>query len=1060
MKRANITSFVGTLVLAGMAGLCLADDTDIYMSPTRVSPPGSEPLVMFSLDYRPNLASTACNGTECDTLIAEGWLPSTGPYTFFDVLRASLKKVMDPLSGVRVGLMINHNNDNNCAGPQLVKRCSNGGYMAMGFELFEAGDANGAKARFHRILASIPLPQGSQSHSYQGKELFFEFFRYLTGQGVYNAHNGWTDFSTNSTRNLDDPLDHALADEHDWDATIESGANYVSPLTGAGVCTQIFTVNPLFLVANQESDSDGAIDDPIGSGGFGVAAPSQFAGVLRYLNDADLANGSYGTAPNIEGRQNVTSYFLVDPTKINSTTIGYARAGGTGAPLELSSNPDDLVAAFEEVFRQILSVSTTFVAASIPVNAFNRAEIVDNVYIALFQVDVDGKPSWPGNVKKLKLTLVDGSPVLVDSVNPLTSAIASDGRIANSALTYWTLGGSLPPPNTAIGEQYGRDGRSVRRGGAGQRVPGMVSGSPGLTNGGGGRNLFYDSGTTLAALNANTSIASALQTALGAANPAEALQLLTFARGLDLDDLDGDLNVTEARDWIFADPLHSRPLPINYGARGGYSTTNPAIYIAVASNDGFMHFIRNTDTGGSESGQEAWAFMPQSVMGKVKTLRTNAPGVRHPYAVDGAPVSYIEDTNNNGTIESGEHVYLYFGLRRGGKEYYALDVSDPDNPQLLWKITKTGNFAELGLTFSEPRVARVDIGSGPQPVLIFAGGYDTNKDTRGGVVGTNDSEGTAIYVVDARTGALIWKAVGAGTASSRVFVHAGLVDSIPSSVAIADTDGNLLLDRIVVGDTGGNVWRADLVGTNTANWTLTRLAALGRHSGETGRINDRRFFHRPDIVPSEDGNGPFDGVVIGSGDRENPLDVGGPVSNYLYMMKDRNIAPGSATDVNRLPSELGDVTDDCFQLTTGCTTNLTTGWRLQLEADGEKALSTPITIAGRVFFTTYVPNVNPSTNCGPNEGSGLLYAISLKDAQSVVNYNTTDDDQSSPGVPTTKDDRHVSLNSPGIPAEVVPLPGSSLSSSFEILRPDLEIDRLPINARWRTFWYLQEDADL
>ena len=37
--------------------------------------------------------------------------------------------------------------------------------------------------------------------------------------------------------------------------------------------------------------------------------------------------------------------------------------------------------ALRNIFQQILSVSTTFVAASVPVNVFNRAEIIDNVYI-------------------------------------------------------------------------------------------------------------------------------------------------------------------------------------------------------------------------------------------------------------------------------------------------------------------------------------------------------------------------------------------------------------------------------------------------------------------------------------------------------------------------------------------------------------------------------------------------------------------------------------------------------------------------------------------------------
>ena len=53
--------------------------------------------------------------------------------------------------------------------------------------------------------------------------------------------------------------------------------------------------------------------------------------------------------------------------------------------------------------------------------------------------------------------------------------------------------------------------------------------------------------------------------------------------------------------------------------------------------------------------------------------------------------------------------------------------------------------------------------SGPKPVVMFAGGYDMNKDLRTGV-GTDDTEGNAVYVVDAETGELIWKAVGSGVA--------------------------------------------------------------------------------------------------------------------------------------------------------------------------------------------------------------------------------------------------------------------------------------------------------
>ena len=1058
------TRLLKTLLTTALAALVLtiggarADDTDVYMNPGAGLPPGSEPMVMFSLDYRPNLGATACNGNECDTLINEGYMPLQASYTFFDVLRGALRKVFDPLEGVRVGLMLNHDHINNCEGFGRTG-CSNGGYIAMGFETFDTADSNGAKARFHKILDSVPTPQGNQSHSYQGKELFFEFFRYLTGQGVYNAHNGYSDYATSTTNNLD--VDYpAIA----WDSSIETGPrnrpSYVSPIDPAGACSKIYTVNMMFQVSNQEDDSDDAIENLIDYGGFG-SPQREFPDVIQYLYDADLANGNYGSVPDLEDKQNVISYFLVDERFINTTTKGYARAGGTGVPLALTENPDELVATLQEIFRQILSVSTTFVAASVPVNVFNRAEITDNVYIALFQVDEQARPYWVGNVKKLRLAGANDASadgVLVDSTG--TPAIAADGRIRFDALTDWTLPAALPEADADAGEVNGRDGRVVDRGGAGQRVPGFMSGSPQEANGLGGRRIYYDrTSSSLANLNVDLLTAAALQPDFDVATATEAAELIAYARGLDIDDLDGDGEKDEARGWLFGDALHSRPLPINYGALGGYSSPdNPAIYIAVATNDGLLRMIRNTRTSGAQSGEEVWAFMPRKAMAAQKVLRANGTGMKHPYTVDGAPAAFIQDRNRDGSIvaSDGDRVYLYVGMRRGGKAYYAFDVTNPEGPRLMWTIDKGGDFGELGYTFSNPRVGLVNTANGPLPVVMFAGGYDMNKDTRGSV-GTDDSEGNAIYVVNAETGDLVWKAVqGGGGGGATVFEHPRLTDSIPSTLAAADTDGDGFTDRLVVGDTGGNVWRADIQGPDTANWKLTLLASLGRHgTGASGIDSDRRFFHRPDLVPSKDGNGMFDAVVIGSGNRPDPLDIGGMNTNFAFMIKDRHVAPGSGVDENLQLGDLGDVTSNCLQSDSPCTVDLTNGWRLMLTEPGEKVLATPLTITGKVFFTTYLPQASTgATACTPSEGGGRLYAVALQNATAVINYDTSDDDANNPDAPSTVSDRSVELQSLGIPAEVVSVPPN------KILRPDLQIDNLDATTRWRTFWYLAEDEDL
>ena len=51
--------------------------------------------------------------------------------------------------------------------------------------------------------------------------------------------------------------------------------------------------------------------------------------------------------------------------------------------------------------------------------------------------------------------------------------------------------------------------------------------------------------------------------------------------------------------------------------------------------------------------------------------------------------------------------------------------------------------------------------------------------------------------------------------------------SIPSDVAALDRDRDGYVDRIYVGDTGGNIWRVDVGDASLANWTVNKLATVG-----------------------------------------------------------------------------------------------------------------------------------------------------------------------------------------------------------------------------------------
>lgn len=170
---------------------------------------------------------------------------------------------------------------------------------------------------------------------------------------------------------------------------------------------------------------------------------------------------------------------------------------------------------------------------------------------------------------------------------------------------------------------------------------------------------------------------------------------------------------------------------------------------------------------------------------------------------------------------------------------------------------------------------------------MFGGGYDKNKDDEdgsAGEVGTDDDEGNALYIVNAKTGDLIWKAVegklnslGTGTTVARdgetwvQWTHPDLDDSIPSSPAAVDTDGDGDLDRIYVGDTGGRVWRADIGASTPSQWQMAPIASLGRHASQNPEVNnDRRFFHAPDVVKVDNGNNDFLAIIIASGIARTP----------------------------------------------------------------------------------------------------------------------------------------------------------------------------------------------
>ena len=357
--------------------------------------------------------------------------------------------------------------------------------------------------------------------------------------------------------------------------------------------------------------------------------------------------------------------------------------------------------------------------------------------------------------------------------------------------------------------------------------------------------------------------------------------------------------------------------------------------------------------------------------------------------------------------------------------------SDTVAPKLMWVVEGgTGNFTHLGQTWSHTKVAKIRTkcngagcttgDSAAKTVLLFGGGYDPNQDTV--IAPGSDTIGDAIYIVDPLTGGRIWWASSDATAT---LVLANMKYSIPSELALTDSNSDGWVDRIYVGDVAGQIWRIDLgnqldVDANggSAGYVFADVGCTGGSRTDdcaaTSAQERRKFFFPPDVAQAHDTNfstvADYDLVTITSGNREDPIDLltntlispesKEPVHNRLYAFRDYNYAngppaspPAALTDSNLYDATTNDLgsTDATtvsaaltairgakgfyinLQETTAITlpNGLTTTWV------GEKGMAKTVIFGGALYATTYIP-ANSTTaiqTCAAAEGAGRAYVI-------------------------------------------------------------------------------------
>lgn len=992
----------------------------------------------------------------------------TAPGMFRAVLAAVVEDTR--FNDIHLSLMISNHQDNPIEGSRPG---TGGGTILRGYRRLQE-----QRGDLLRTLKSIPALASPASHELQPRETYFEWLRYIIGGDVALGQN------TNGNFGRSEPLP-------DYDQSIISRGRYQTPFGDPQSCPNLYSI--LFTQGMSARDDD--LNTGIASQ-LALPGATPFEQLLAYLHTstADLL-------PQLDAQIPLQRTWVITSRDRPGRAVEQAEAGGGAViyvdePTRLQSDLTSALASSRAGGSH--SLETVFVE-----DTFSPGRVLNDVFIPLFSAGAGA--DFPGNLKKLQLKPAAGdnrrsSASTFDQVVDAQGLPAIEtsgphkGQLRFDALTFWTDVASLTPGDGSS-VPVRADGRVVARGGAGQKIDGFISYAAdpdgvvqyfiGDTNadapvsGYGPRQLYYEpaAGAVFEPLDANAATVSALKSLLdpdGDLLDEALLGLIRWARGQDVDS-----GTSAARAWLMGQVMHSRPLALNYGATPGYSRANPNIRLLFGSGDGVFHIVENTDTRGGHTGRELFGFYPRALLPEIRWRReVDSSAQAHRYGVDGAPVALKHDRNRDGTLDhrDGDTAYVYFGLRRGGSSYYALDVSDPDAvPRLMWTISPTvgGPFDALGMTFSTPVVGKVNYRGIAEDVVIFAGGYNGGwNDDFTARIGKDagaddDSVGNAIYIVNARTGELVWKAESGttGARSNTHYEHAGLVDGIPSEVSALVTPAGEI-HRLYVGDSGGAVWRIDLPpGSGGDNhrrdrWFITKLADLGSDAAEPGgtAVDDRRFFHAPDIVQSFDAIGDFDGVLIQSGNREDPNE--GRVENALFYIKDRHVESGSdlvrqENDTNRpggriqyadledrtaciLAAQGGTAGEDGNACTNGRFPN---GWKVRYVLPGEKGLSSPLTDGGRVFASTFVPG--DAATCPATPGRGRLHVVRLDDAGAAVNQRRTYD--LGEGIPAAVEQIGETLFLPNGGAELYDLDGDGTRDSSNLVPS--EAVKL-----YRTYW--------
>ncbi len=434
----------------------------------------------------------------------------------------------------------------------------------------------------------------------------------------------------------------------------------------------------------------------------------------------------------------------------------------------------------------------------------------------------------------------------------------------------------------------------------------------------------------------------------------------------------------ESQPSFISKPVFSYPYPGYGDFKVAQASRAGTVY--MGANDGMMHAFA------SDTGVERWAYVPSMVIPDMWKLADTSYATLHVNYVNGSPITSdvcvsnttttLANCNNANYASTGTtsddpvwKTILVGGLSGGGRGYYALDITNPTTPVLLWEFTTTTGIgkikdADLGYSFGQPVITKRADG---RWVVLVTSGYNN--------VGTSGNGVGYLYVLDAYDGTILSKiSTGEGTTTT----PSGLAKIVGWN---EESPGNSVR-YVFGGDLLGNVWKFDISSTATAaigTGDKVKFATLFSASGTAqpimttpvlGKIGGNRI------------------VFIGTGKYLETGDLTTTQQQTQYAIKDDNsgttfVNPRSQTTLmvqQTMTTDVANGTRSVTAATTAPNFNTGRGWFVDLPDTGERVNIDSQLVQGVLLVPSIVPS---NTACAPG-GTGWLNFLDYKTGAAVT----------------------------------------------------------------------------